>query len=181
MTRARLSLGIEVLFRWLARLLIAVSVISLALMMVHVCVDVFMKYALNSPIPGTAEVVAYYYMVAAVFLPLPLVELGNKAIAVDLFWNFFPGLLQRLTVFIGYAAQVVFFVILAMQTGDDALSAFRKNELVEGIVPLLVWPGRFFLPAAFWLASAVSVLRLFQVALSREWRDRIAPAAGEVA
>lgn len=181
MTRANLSTWIETAFRWASWVLIAVAVISLALMMVHVCADVFMKYVLNDPIPGTAEVVAYYYMVAAVFLPLPLVELGNKSISVDLFWNMFPNLLQRVTIFIGYGAQLAFFVILARQTGEDALAAYAKNELVEGIIPLLVWPGRFFLPAAFWLASGVSALRLLQVALSPDWRLRIQSHSGEVA
>lgn len=181
MTRVRISELVETAFRWSSWVLIALAVISLGLMMVHVSADVFMKYVMNDPIPGTAEVVAYYYMVAAVFLPLPLVELGNKAISVDLFWNMFPNVLQRTTVFIGYGAQLAFFVILARQTGEDAMAAYAKNELVEGIVPLIVWPGRFFLPAAFWLASGVSALRLLQIALSPDWRAHIASKSGEVA
>lgn len=172
---------IEKPLRWTSTLLIWGAVVALALMMVHVCADVFMKYVLNDPIPGTAEVVAFYYMVAAVFLPLPLVELGNKSISVDLFWNIFPGLLQRVTVFIAYAMQLAFFVILARQTGFDALEAWGKNELVEGIVPILVWPGRFFLPAAFWLASLVSLLRMAEILFALDWRDRIQNQSGEVA
>lgn len=167
--------------RGASTLLIWAAVLSLALMMIHVGVDVIMKYVMNSPVPGTAEVVAYYYMVAAVFLPLPLVELGNKSISVDLFWNFFPGWLQRATLFIAYAAQLAFFVILAIQTGNDAADAWAKNELVEGIMPLLVWPGRFFLPVAFWLASLVSLLRLAEIAFAPDWRDRVQNQSGEVA
>ncbi|KAA0014589.1 TRAP transporter small permease [Billgrantia pellis] len=162
---------LELPFRWGARCLIAIAVLNLAAMMLHVCADVIMKYVFNSPIPGTAEIVAYYYIVAAVFLPLPLVELGNKSISVDLFWNNFHAWIQRSSAFLAYGAQVAFFTILALRTGEDALRSLARNELVEGIIPVLIWPGRFFLPAAFWLATFVSVLRMAQVACSPHWRE----------
>ena len=166
-------------FQWASKILIAIAVINLAAMMLHVCADVIMKYFFNSPVPGTAETVAYYYMVAAVFLPLPLVELGNKSIAVDLFWNRFQAWLQRSTAFIAYGAQAIFFIILALQTGEDAMKSLTRNELVEGIIPIVIWPGRFFLPAAFWLATLVSVLRMGQVALSPHWRELITNSANK--
>ena len=171
---------VETLLRWSGKALIALAALNLGAMMIHVAADVAAKYLFNSPLPGTAEIVAYYYMVAAVFLPLPLVELGNKAIAVDLFWNMFPGFVQRATLVAAYGLQTAFFVVLALQTGEDAAKAFAKNDLVEGIVPVIVWPGRFFLPAAFWLGAAVSALRILQVILRRDWRAAVAHGGGEV-
>ena len=37
---------------------------------VHVCLDVGSRYLFNLPLAGTTEMVAKYYMVGAVFLPL---------------------------------------------------------------------------------------------------------------
>lgn len=168
--------------RWGAWALVAAAALNLAAMMIQVTVDVATKYLFNAPIPGTAEIVAYYYMVAAVFLPLPLVELRNKAISVDLFWNLFPGALQRVTLALAYALQVAFFTILAIQTGADAMDAWASGALVEGIIPVLTWPGRFFLPVSFWLGVVVSSLRLIEILLAPDWRARVAhDDGGEVA
>lgn len=174
----RLQTWLETVLLWGARGLIALAALNLAAMMLHVIADVVMKYLFVAPIPGTAEIVAYYYMVAAVFLPLPLVELGNKAISVDLFWMRYPGWLQRITLFLAYLLTVTFFVILARQTSIDAMRAYAKGDLVEGIVPVLIWPGRFMLPASFWFAAGVAGLRALQVLLSSDWRQQTAQADG---
>ena len=174
----RLQSWLEQALLWGARGLIALAALNLALMMAHVIADVVMKYVFVAPIPGTAEVVAYYYMVAAVFLPLPLVELGNKAISVDLFWLLYPAWLQRVTLFAAYGLSVIFFVILARQTGIDAMRAYAKGDLIEGIVPVVIWPGRFMLPASFWFAAGVSALRAIQVLLVSDWRQKTAQPGG---
>lgn len=174
----RVQTWLERALLWGARGLIGLAALNLAMMMVHVIADVVMKYVFVAPIPGTAEVVAYYYMVATVFLPLPLVELGNKAISVDLFWLHYPSWLQRVTLFLAYLMTIAFFVILARQTSIDAMRAYAKGDLVEGIVPVLIWPGRFMLPASFWFAAGVAALRALQVLLSPEWRQKTAHTDG---
>ena len=67
----------------LSNLTLILSGLFLFAMMVHVTVDVALRYAMNSPIPGTLEIVSAYYMVAGVFLPLAAVELARASIAVD--------------------------------------------------------------------------------------------------
>lgn len=176
-----MTVSIEKTLRLLSNLLIAVAGICLALMMVHVIADVGLKYVANAPIPGTAEVVAHYYMVAAVFLPLPLVELNNRSIYVDLFYHMMGQALQRASLLLAYGAQIAFFGVLAWQTSHDAMAAYAKGDLVEGIVNVIVWPGRFFLPIGFWLAVAVSTLRFLQVLTRRDWAAVVAPTEGDSA
>lgn len=171
--------AVEGSLRFLSNLLIAVAGISLAMMMVHVIADVALKYLANAPIPGTAEIVAHYYMVAAVFLPLPLVELNNRAIYVDLFYHMMRPLLQRGCMLLAYGAQIAFFGVLAWQTSHDAMAAYAKGDLVEGIINVVVWPGRFFLPLGFWLAVAVSALRFIQVLTRSDWVECTAPTQGD--
>lgn len=165
----------ESLLRFLSNLLIAAAGVSLALMMLNVIADVVLKYLANSPIPGTAELVAHYYMVAAVFLPLPLVEINNRSIYVDLFYHRMRPVLQRCAMVVAYTAQAVFFGMLAWQSSHDAMAAYSKGEYVEGIVNVVVWPGRFFLPLGFLLATAVSLLRIIQVLSRPDWKALTSP------
>lgn len=145
-----------------ARALTFCASLGLLAMMLHVCSDVIMAYVFNSPIAGTAEVVAYYYMVGAVFLPLPLVELRNASINVDLIYGLVGRRTQRAMLRIAYFVQLVFFTILVWQSGVDAIEAVMKGELVEGRMNVFIWPGRIFLPIGFALAALVSLLLLLR-------------------
>ena len=75
---------------WFTDRLVSLASLFLLVMMLHVCADVALKYLMSRPIEGTLEIVSYYYMVAAVFLPLAFVELTRSAVAVDLFFIMMP-------------------------------------------------------------------------------------------
>ena len=64
--------------------------ILIILMMIHVAVDVFCRIVLNAPLYGTLEIVAGYYMVAVVFLPLAYVSGGEGHIFIELFTSKLP-------------------------------------------------------------------------------------------
>ena len=66
----------QTLGRLLSYLINAVTVLaglSVALMMVHITVDVISRYVFNYPLPGTITVVSNFYMVLVAFLPLAFV------------------------------------------------------------------------------------------------------------
>ena len=71
----------------LTQLLAWVSGLVILLMMIHVMIDVLGKYLFNAPLPGTAEVVAAYYMIGAVFLPLAYVEAAGGSIVVEVIYE----------------------------------------------------------------------------------------------
>lgn len=149
-----------------SKALIFFAGLSIVLMMLHVCADVLLDNFVGRPIPGTAEIVAYYYMGAAVFLPLPLVELRNASINVDLFYSMAGPRVRRVMLLVAYLAQALFFATLAWQSGDDAIQAFLKGEFVEARVSIPIWPGRFYLPIAFAVGSLVSILLLVRTILN---------------
>lgn len=151
--------------QWASKLLVFFAGVAIILMMLHVCLDVLMDNAFGSPIPGTAEIVAYYYMGAAVFLPLPLVEFRNAGINVDIFYAMAGRRGRRVMLAVAYLAQALFFATLAWQSGDDAVQAFLKGEFVEARVSIPIWPGRFYLPVAFAVGSLVSILLLARTIL----------------
>ena len=141
----------------ISRLLMAVAGIFLVLMMIHVSLDVGMKYFFNAPVSGTIEVVTYYYMVSIVFLPLALVELRSEHIYVDLFLRPLSQKTQMWIYIFGCLLGIVYFSGMAYQTFFDAIKATVQKETVMSNYLFYVWPSRWALP----VGMAGIVLALF--------------------
>src|SRR5690349_2047166 len=65
------------------------------LLTVHVCLDVGSRYLFNLPLAGTTEMVAKYYMVGAIFLPLAYCQLHRQHFNATLFETYLPRTLVR--------------------------------------------------------------------------------------
>lgn len=143
----------------ISRFMSGVAGIALVLMMLHVVADVTMKYVFNLPIPGTLEIVAFYYMVAAVFLPLAYIELHGLHITVDLIYDRMPPAFQRIALGFGLLCSIGFFSILTYQTWFDAVESFEIGEIAMGAVAVSLWPTRFFLPLGFGAIVIASMVR----------------------
>ncbi|PWL16469.1 TRAP transporter small permease [Falsochrobactrum shanghaiense] len=161
---------VEQILKWITWVLSILTGLAAIAMLLHVNADVIMKYLANSPMPGTSEITARYYMLALVFLPLALIELKNAAVTVELFFDMFSPAVQRICLVIGYLAQGIFFGCLAYQSALSAWASYLKNEYVEGVHLIIVWPAAFILPVGFGLATVVSVLRLVQVIVRDDWQ-----------
>jgi TRAP-type C4-dicarboxylate transport system permease small subunit len=158
--------ALDNILRWSSGVLLGITGICLLLMLFQVTADVTMNGVFGRPIPGTAEMVAYYYMIGAVFLPAAIVEYRDSSIKVDLFYNMAGPWTKKAMLFAAGTAQLVFFGVLARQSGIDAIEAFEKNEYVASQIYVYVWPARFFLPMGFGLAACISFLRLLQLAVT---------------
>jgi TRAP-type C4-dicarboxylate transport system permease small subunit len=156
---------------FIAHVLVIISALALLLMMVHVTADVIGKYVFNAPIPGTAEVVASYYMVAAVFLPLAWVEVTEGSIVVELLYNMFGGGAKTFALLTATALSGLFYGGLAWLSWAPAVKAWRIGEMVEGTWRVVIWPTKFLLPLGLALACLVMVLRLIEIAASRYHPD----------
>lgn len=141
--------------RWLSEALLTITAIPILVMMVHVTADVLMKYFLRSPLPGTLEIVSYYYMVAVVVLPAAFVELTRQAIAVDLFYQMMPRWLQAGCVVVVLLGSALTYGGLAWVTWPEALRSYRINEIVMGPVDVVIWPARFLMPIAMFVTALV--------------------------
>ncbi|WP_304511597.1 TRAP transporter small permease [Desulfobacula sp.] len=126
---------------------------AVLLILVHVSLDVLMRYMLNSPIPATLEVVSFYYMIALTFLPMLILEYQDKHIKTDLFFRQFPKALQRVSIAASGLMAVFFYWLLTYVCFEEALSATHRGEVVMGVHLLPIWPARWLLPVAFLSAS----------------------------
>ncbi|MCY4548836.1 MAG: TRAP transporter small permease [Defluviicoccus sp.] len=127
--------------------LAAVAGVLILVMMVHVTADVFGRLAFSAPIDGTLEIVAGYYMVAVVFLPLAHVSRGEGHIFIELFTR---GLPERVRSCLDAAAATLtlFYVaLMAWQTAVEAMIQTEGGELWETADDLIViWPSRWLIP-----------------------------------
>ncbi|MCC5979261.1 MAG: TRAP transporter small permease [Salinarimonas sp.] len=150
----------------LAKALLVIGCIALALMMFHVTADVTMRYVFNRPIIGTPETVAYYYMVFAVFLPLAFVERRGEHIRVDLFTQMMPQRVQLLLYLLACTLGLIFFGMLGYQSYLDALRATTRGETIMSNFLFYIWPARWALPIGFGgivLALIVNMIRALRL------------------
>ena len=134
---------------------------TVLLMMFHVMVDVIGKYLFSAPLPGTAEVVAAYYMIACVFLPLAWVEASGGSIVVEVIYEKCSPRSQAVMVKLADTVSAIYYSILAWFSWGVAMHAWKINETVDGIWRITTWPAKFLLPFGFALAVVVILLRLF--------------------
>ncbi|WP_371999314.1 TRAP transporter small permease (plasmid) [Tistrella mobilis] len=135
--------------------------IAVALMALHVVLDVVARNLAGLALSGTTEFVAGWYMVAIVFCTLGSVHARGDHIRVDLIDMIAgPRLDGLLTVFTSliFLAVAVAMVLWGI---DDALNATLRGERVEFTAwALPVWPGRWLVPLGFALTGLVALLDL---------------------
>lgn len=151
----------------LASALAYVAGLSLVLMMIHVTLDVALKYFFKLPIPGTAEVVAAYYMIGTVFLPLAYIEVHNRPIVVELFYDRLPSFLHPALDVLATLLSIVFYAFLTWQSTKIALTALDNREYIDGVWKVVVWPSRFLIPLGLMAACAALLLRLCMLLMGR--------------
>lgn len=146
--------------------LLAVGCAFLALMMLHVTLDVSLRYLFNAPVIGTLETVSYYYMIIAVFLPLAYIERQGEHIRVDLFVQFLPRWLQLALYLLACLLGLIFFGLLTYQSFLDALRSTERLETIMSNFLFYIWPSRWALPLGFG-AICLSLVANLLTALQR--------------
>lgn len=144
---------------WFSKILLAFSALAVIVMASHVTADVLGRTLLSRPITGTTEIVSFYYMVAAVCLPLAYVELRDEHITVDLLYLSLPLWMKKGVFVFSCLATAGFFAIFAYQSWFVALRSMASGEIVMGSALIQIWPSRFFLPAGFGLLTFAALLR----------------------
>ena len=148
--------------------LVLVCSLALVLMMLQVTLDVLGKYLLHEPLPGNETIVASYYMVAIVFLPLAWVEVRGEAIVVELIYNLASRPLRVLMAALGTGATVVCYGFLAWFLWAPAMHAYSIGEFDAGTWNVITWPSRFLLPLGLALGALIALLQFARVVTGRE-------------
>src|SRR5699024_4767931 len=140
----------------LDRVLSVLAAVATVLMMLHVVAHALLRYFLNSPLYGTNEIVAYWYLPAIALLGIPAAHLQKEHITVTLvtermgrIYKNIPGLLvgdPRLHVSVGFA-----YFGFEEATDKMALGA------TAGVTDIVTWPIYFLVPVTFVLLALLHV------------------------
>ncbi|MEP1214182.1 MAG: TRAP transporter small permease subunit [Marinobacter sp.] len=157
--------------RWLKKIsdgsAVAVGAVTV-LMMLHVTAEVLLRVVFAMHIPGTMEVVTYYYMVAAVFIGIFSCTTDDVHVRVDVVAQFLSGRLRRLVDGIGVVAIAVYFAIFSYGLYLQAVRSWKRQETVDAIVvELSIWPSRWLAVIGIFLAMLASLYWLYQFVVPR--------------
>lgn len=159
---------IEKQIRTIGGVLAIIGGVAIVFMMLHIVADVAMKYLLNDPIDGTTEIVAAYYMVSAVFLPLAYVAFTSGHLVVELFTRRLRDYPLRLLIGFTGLATLAYLIFVMYHTAVEAVRRTKEGEAWETSVDLLaVWPSRWLLPIGL---AAMAIYVLFH-AVHQLWRN----------
>lgn len=137
-----------------------VGLIAVALMMVHISIDVAGKFLLNEPVPATIAMVSSYYMVVVAFLAIGFAETRNAHISVEVLTELFPMRTQKHLYSWGYLISAVVYGLLTVRTWEEAVRAQSSGTFImEQSTKLLTWPSYYLLPIGCGLMTLVVVYR----------------------
>lgn len=133
----------------ISRSALVLGCIFLLLMTLHITLDVVIRNFFSRGVPGTLEVVSFYYMVCAVFFPLAYVESRNEHITVDVFVQRLPKKMQFYLYLFACLAGLIYFGMLFYQSFLDAIRATQRLETAMANFKFYLWPSRWALPIGF--------------------------------
>lgn len=163
--------------RSINRVMMFVAAAAATSMMLVIIIDVAASFLTGRQIQNSFEIVAFYLMVAIVFLPMGSVELSNEHISTDLILQAMP---ERVKVALYIFSQLVgagFVAVLCYQTALDAMRSFARNEMVMGTTMMITWPSRFLLPIGFGFLGICLLANAFSAVFKKK---APVPAAGGI-
>ncbi len=148
---------------WPIKLVLWLALCVGLLMMLHIAAEVVGRVVFNHPLEATTEIVAGYYMVAVVFLPLAWVARQDDHIVVELFTR---RLKPRTILRIDLAAALLTLAYIGFFTLQTVLKAIEETgagevwETASGYVA--IWPSRWLLPISGALMTLHVLLRVLR-------------------
>lgn len=135
--------------------------LAVMLMILHISIDVIMRFAFDMPISGTILMVSLMYMPMIAFLPLAVAEERDAHISVELLYDMFPQAFQRCLDFAAHLLSILVYALLAVRTWSEALSKYAIGAAeMEGAVRIPTWPSYFVLPVGFALIIGILAYRV---------------------
>jgi len=113
-------------------------------MMLHVCADIILREVFDIVIVGTIEVVSYYYMVAAICLAFPAMQLAGAQVVVEVFVQKMSAERLRPLKIAANVLGIAYVGFLAVAAAAGAWSATESGEMqLVGDTDLATWPSRW--------------------------------------
>lgn len=160
------------------KILSVLTAIALIVMMLHVVAHALLRYFFNSPIYGTNEIVAYWYLPMIALLGIPAAQLQKEHITVSLLSDRLAPLPQAIMKIFGYALGALVSVGFAWFGLQEALKRMDMGA-TAGVTDITAWPVYFLVPVVFVMLAALFVVDIVITARTRN--PEVNPLTGETA
>ena len=134
--------------------------LAVSLMMLHVTIDIVLRFLFDAPLTGTITFVSHYYMVFLVCLPLAFVERADGHIAVDVVTDRLPERWSYHLRHIALIPSAAVVGLVAYATWDEAVGKYQRGTfLMEQGLEVPIWIGYFALPLGYGLMALYLLLK----------------------
>jgi TRAP-type C4-dicarboxylate transport system permease small subunit len=137
--------------------LAVVSGLLMSLLMALLVIDVVMRN-LGYPLHGVAEL-SVFVMMIVIYLGFAHCESENTHVRLEFLTDKLPAKGKRRLNRVVWALSLGTVGLLTYAVVGDALTSFRRNDSIEGIINLPIWPTKFVMSVgmfAFLLQVIVS-------------------------
>jgi len=151
--------GVGEVMSLLEKLLIGIASITLLVLMGLTTADALGRYLLNSPIPGTGEIIEDYFMIALIFLPLSYSFMQEGHVHVTMIERFFPDRVKFLIGKLNLLLSFILFALIVVAGWRGFAEAWRIDEISTSSVGYPMWPCYLMVP----VGCGLLCLRIAQV------------------
>ena len=119
---------------WMTEGASGIAGILIVLMVIHVFLDVLMRFIFQTPIDATILYVSVFYMIGVAFFPLGSLEAKDNHISVELLVEKLPGRLQKILSVFALLVTSVVAATVAVRTGQEALLKYSAWKMIATVM-----------------------------------------------
>ena len=138
----------------------SISAVLIFFLVILVTADVFGRYALGSPIPGTYEITEAL-MVFIVFLAYAYTEAVGRNIRIQLIEKRITERQKVALDLLAYLLGMFIFGVICWQGWGQAWKAYGIDQRMMGMLRLPLWPSKFALVLGSFLLVLQFVIAFF--------------------
>ena len=142
-------------------LLTYLAAVIILLLMAYVLLEVLMRYAFNSPLPGHLEG-AELLLPMIVFFAVSYTQERNGHVGMSLVVDALPPAIQRVTNIFTLGLSVLTCAVLAYFGAKQAYFAYEIDDVTMTPPYWPIWPSAAIVPIGYGLLALRMLLQIFQ-------------------
>ncbi|CAH1387943.1 MULTISPECIES: TRAP transporter small permease [Pseudomonadota] len=154
----------EKIVNWVVTALCVVAAVVVLLMTGHVLVYVVSRFLKLFSLFGTIEIIANFYMVAIVFLPIGLLVSGRgeELISVTFFTQKLSEKASRVVLRFGQILTLSYLCVLAAGAIRKLFNSWHDHEVVDIVFGFIdLWPSRLVAAVGLLVAFIVMIWAIY--------------------
>ena len=160
---------IKRLMKKINRVMADLSGISLGFIMIFILVDIISR-TINRAVFGASEL-AIFTMIITVYLGLSYCEERNGHIRVEFFLSKISPKYKNILNVVSYAFLFGIWGIVGYSVWKYALSAYKNNEAIAGLVPIVIYPlifGMFICCLFYWIQIGLNLFEKIKILFQKD-------------